>query len=203
MSARQIHRAAAPKITRPRRAILSQCDPLHGTFFVCIGSSICSVFCHQASSVRPLSQPQNLEGENCLTRTTTSTNPVRTNLEVKCSRSDPGGSLPAPRTASRDCLQKATSLRDSLVHETGGIHPVGSFAASAAFASPASVPTTRHRPDTVAVDSTKTTHEVDAAEHPSANPRRRSLTRDSLEDNDRGKNATAETPRTCCFFPTD
>ena len=160
---------------------------------------------HQSPSVfgSAIVTAPNLEGENCLTLTTTSTNPVRTNLEVKWSRSHPGGSLPAPRTASRDCLQKATSLRDSLVHETRGMHPVGSFAASAAFASPASVPTTRYRPGTVAVGSTKTTREVTAAEHPSANPRRRSLTRDSLEDNYRGKNATAETPHTCCFFPTD
>lgn len=90
--------------------------------------------------------------------------------------------------------KNATSHRDSLVHLTGGIRPVGPFAAWATFAPPASAPTAERLPGTTAIGSTKTTHEVTAAEHPSANPRRRSLTRDSLEDNYRGKNATAETP---------
>ena len=46
------------------------------------------------------------------------------------------------------------------------------------FASPASVPIAEHLPGMTAIGSTKTTREVTAAEHPSANPRRRSLTRD-------------------------
>ena len=41
-------------------------------------------------------------------------------------------------------------------------------------------------------DLMKTTREITAAEHPGANSRRRSLTRESFEDNQRGKHSTAD-----------
>lgn len=45
----------------------------------------------------------------------------------------------------------------------------------------------------------KTTREITAAEHPGANSRRRSLTRESFEDNQRGKHFTADNQT----LPTD